>query len=293
MEPIFEEKDGVVLPRLSPERWEELKNFPLQHDDVFIVTFPKSGTTWVQQIVRLLRNGGQADGVKLDRCIPWLEVLDSALGRLMGYNKEMASSSDLLSPRAFKSHFPYAFTPGGLPHTTTAKYIYVMRNPKDVCVSQWHHVMMMNVDPNLTWDQHVGQWLSTKAHYGTWFDHTLGWWKHKDASNILFIKYEDMKVDPHTTVRMIADFIGLRDATEGVIENAVQRSSFASMKKDNSSNYSWKIGPDKLLTKPGSAFIRKGEVGNWKQYFSDEQSKLFDDMFSEKLGDSGLTFQFE
>ena len=57
--------------------------------------------------------------------------------------------------------------------------------------------------------------------------------------------------------------------------------------------YSWKIGPDKLLTKPGSAFIRKGEVGNWKQYFSDEQSKLFDDMFSEKLGDSGLTFQFE
>ena len=287
---IFEEKDGVVLPRLSPERWEELKNFPLHHDDVFIVTFPKSGTTWVQQIVRLLRNG---DGKILDRCIPWLEVLDSTFGRSMGYNKEMACSSDLLSPRAFKSHFPYAFVPGGLPHTTLAKYIYVMRNPKDVCVSQWHHVMMMNVHPNLTWDQHVGQWLSTTTQFGTWFDHILGWWEHKDAPNILFIKYEDMKADPHTAVRSVADFIGVTDATEELIENVVQRSSFASMKKDNSSNYSWEIGPDKLLTEPGSAFIRKGEVGNWKQYSSDEQSKLFDDMFTKKLGDSGLTFQYK
>ena len=293
MEGPFEERGGYILPRMTPERWEELKTFPLQHGDVFIVTYPKSGTTWMQQIVKLLRNGGQVDDVILDVSIPWLELLDCNLGRSLGYNKEMANSRGLLFPRAFKSHFPYEFVPGGLPHTTSAKYIYVMRNPKDVCVSQWHHRMMMNVDPNLTWDRHVAECLSTKPPFGNWFEHTQGWWKHKEAPNLLFIKYEDMKADPYTSVCTVADFIGITDATEELIENVIQHSSFASMKKDATSNHSWMIGPDKLFSKPGSEFIRKGEVGNWKHYFSDEESKRFDDMFIEKLGDSGLTFQFE
>ena len=29
--------------------------------------------------------------------------------------------------------------------------------------------------------------------YGSWFDHVLSWWKHKDDSNVLLLKYEDMK----------------------------------------------------------------------------------------------------
>ena len=136
---LFEIKDGFKVPRNTSERWEELNSYPLRPDDVFIATFFRSGTTWMQQIVKLLRSGGQPDGVKLDRSIPWLEILDSNLGKLLGYTPDMATSSDALSPRAFKSHLPYELVPGGLPHTTPAKYIYVMRNPKDVCVSTWYH----------------------------------------------------------------------------------------------------------------------------------------------------------
>ena len=75
---VIEVKGGTVLPRLSPERWQELETFPLRPGDVFIVTCPKSGTTWMQQIVKLLRNGGKRDDIKLDKSIPWLEVLDFA-----------------------------------------------------------------------------------------------------------------------------------------------------------------------------------------------------------------------
>ena len=60
------------------------------------------------------------------RSIPWLEVLDSDFGKMHGYTPDVATSSDAISPRAFKSHLPYEH---GLPHTTAAKYIYVMRNP--------------------------------------------------------------------------------------------------------------------------------------------------------------------
>ena len=63
------------------------------------------------------------------------------------------------------------------------------------------------------------------------------------------------------------------------------------MKKDPSTNYEWMIGPNKLSTE--NTFIRKGEVGGWVDYFSDEQSKLFDAMFDEKMSGINLEFQFQ
>ena len=123
MDPLkyFEVKNGIEIPRNTPERWEELRNFTVRPDDVFIDTFPKSGTTWMQQIVKLLRNRGQLDDVRLDRSIPFLDILDSEYGQYLGYTPDMAKSSDILSPRVFKSHLPYELVPGGLPHTTSAK----------------------------------------------------------------------------------------------------------------------------------------------------------------------------
>ena len=71
---LKETKNGFLVLRNTPERWEELERFPLLPGDVFIVTYPRSGTTWMQQIVKLLRSDGQPDHVTVDRAIPWLEV---------------------------------------------------------------------------------------------------------------------------------------------------------------------------------------------------------------------------
>lgn len=286
----MEKVNGVSLPRMSPERWEELKTFPLRHDDLFIVTYPKSGTTWMQQIVKLLRNGGRGDEVPLDRSIPWLEMLDCDLSKIIGYSPDMATASDVLSPRVFKSHFPYEFVPGGLPHASPAKYIYVMRNPKDVCVSSWHHSNMTASER--PWEEHFASFLSNEAWFGTWFDHVLGWWKHNDASNILFVKYERMISDPVSCITKVAKFLDIDNVTEDVVRTIAEKTSFDKMKKDASCNYSWLKGPDKIFSKEGS-FIRKGIVGSWKEQFSAEESKKFDDIFSQKMSGSDLTFQFE
>ena len=289
MQGAYEKVNGILLPRLTPKRWEELKNFRLEPDETFIVSYPKSGTTWVQQIVKLLRNGGRKDDVLVDRSILWLEMLDTdgAIAQsLLGYTPDMANSSDVLSPRVFKSHFPYELVPGGLPHETPAKYIYVMRNPKDVLVSSWHH--RKNIHKEVSWDECATAFLSMETVFGGWFDHVLGWWKHKDVPNILLIKYEDMKCNLHTSIRTIAEFIGIECVTEELVHDVVQNSSFTSMKEDATCNYSWA-----KFESRSSDFIRKGEVGNWRQYFSDDLNKRFNDMLIEKLGNSGLTFQFE
>ena len=289
MSKVMEIRGGTVLPRLSPERWQELEAFPLRQGDLFIVTYPKSGTTWMQQIVKLLRNGGKRDDIKLDKSIRWLEVLDSDFGKMHHYTPDMATSSDVISPRAFKSHFPYEHVPGGLPHTTAAKYIYVMRNPKDVCISLYHHRRMME---ELTWEDHFSLFSSTSIMYGNWCDHVLGWWKNRDAPNILIVKYEDIKTDPTAAVRTIADFIGIKVATDELVQSVVENSSFSSMKKNPNANYAWYSGQDKVFSREGQ-FMRKGEVGNWKQQFTDSESECLDALVSERLRGSGLTVQYD
>ena len=279
----MERRDRFLLPRLSSERWQELQSFHLKDGDVFIAGFPKSGTTWMQQIVKLLRSGGD---VRLDRAIPWLEVMDSDFGKRLGFTPDMATSSDIISPRAFKTHFPYELVPGGLPHTTPAKYIYVMRNPKDVCVSYWHH---RNFIGTYAWDEHFSEFVSIGAKWGGWFYHILGWWKHRDSPNILYIKYKDLKTDPLTAISTIAQFIGIQNMTDELLQNTLQKSSFSSMKADLSCNNSWLFRSGLLFEKAGSGeFIRNGEVGSWRDQFSEEQSKVFDDLFANKMSGSGV-----
>ena len=182
MAEFFEVKNGVLFPRLTPQRWEYLENFELQSDDLFVASHPKSGTTWTQQIVRLLRNRGQDDGKLLDRAMPWLDVLDSEYGSKNGYYPSFEKT--MSHPRVFKSHLFYRMMPGGPPNTTQAKYIYVARNSKDVCVSFWHHTkrrqLQMPENEN-TWEKFAYNFfLGGHPRYGPWFDHVLEWWKHKD-----------------------------------------------------------------------------------------------------------------
>ena len=66
--------DGFPFPPfIGQQRMDELREWCVLPDDVYIVTYPKSGTTWTQQIVKLIRSGGVEDGVNVKDSIPWLE----------------------------------------------------------------------------------------------------------------------------------------------------------------------------------------------------------------------------
>ena len=55
----------------------QYRNTPLEarDSDLFIVTFSKCGTTWTQQIAKLVRNRGHEDGVDVDAAFPWIELM--------------------------------------------------------------------------------------------------------------------------------------------------------------------------------------------------------------------------
>lgn len=75
---------------------------------------------------------------------------------------------------------PYHTMPGGEPAKSVAKYIYIARNPKDNAVSTFYFstkVKMCEFDGN--WDCFFELFMKGEIMFGSWFDHVLGWWKHK------------------------------------------------------------------------------------------------------------------
>lgn len=67
--------EGIILPTdITPHDILDLRNnLKLRSDDVFVVTFPKCGTSWMQQIVKLIWNSGKEDGRDIDEALPWID----------------------------------------------------------------------------------------------------------------------------------------------------------------------------------------------------------------------------
>ena len=230
-------------------------------------------------------SGGRDDGKILTESVVWLEEMNPSDPN----HYYQIDLDNMVPPRVFKSHTPYNMLPGGAPHTTPARYVYVARNPKDVLVSYYYHCLTWkSMQFTGTWDQFYAMYMNSKIPFGSWFDHVLEWWEHKDAENILFLKYEDMKKDLRGTVEAIAKFIGY-DLSQDVISSIVTDSTFDNMQKNPTANYSWW---DDRRTPEFVPFLRKGMVGDWRNHFTPQQSEEFDALYSKRMKGSGLDFDF-
>ena len=272
--------NGLVVPKFfKQEVLDKLKDLALRDDDVWIVTYPKAGTTWTQYIVHLIHNGGKDDGKKITDAVPWIED---------GNQTTSVSAEDLTLPRAFKSHMPYDRMPCGLPNSTPCKYIYVARNPKDVATSFYHHYRRIHV-PGIEWKEFFEYFLIGKVEFGDYFDHILSWWAHRDDDNVLFIKYEDLKRDPVTTITQIATFMGYSHLSQEVIKVIAEKTTFDKMQENDKVNYSW----SNLRRDPQAPpFMRQGAVGDWKNQFSVDDSQRLDKIYQDRLSGTGLNFYF-
>ena len=275
---------GVRVPHYYDLEWiEKMKNLKLRPDDIWVVSYPKCGTHWVMHIVRLILNRGKDDGKNIAEAVLWIESMHEGPPFHLQVNID-----ELSSPRAFKSHFSYEVMPCGLPSQNPGKYIYVSRNPKDVAVSYWHHDRGYPHNPLLDWNQFFELFIQGKMKFGDYFDHILSWWAHKDDDNVLFLKYEDMKKDLPTAVASIAKFMG-QDISQDLVDEIAHRSTFANMKKDSSADCKW---VDKSRRPKEAGFLRKGEVGDWKNYFTPEQEARLDAVYKMRMKGTGLDFDF-
>ncbi|XP_022609380.1 sulfotransferase family cytosolic 2B member 1-like isoform X3 [Seriola dumerili] len=265
---------GLLLPpeAHSMESLEYAQNFSVEDTDVFAVTYPKSGTIWMQEILPLVLNGGDLTPIQTipnwDR-VPWLE------------EKRLAFVVDqLASPRAMVTHFPHHLMPPSF-HTSKAKVIYVMRNPMDIMVSSYYfHQMAGFLEDPGTFDEFMEKFLEGRVLFGKWTDHVKSW-RHKELGDrIIYITYEEMVQDLPAAIRRISDFLD-RNLSEETIQKIAEHCSFKTMKANNMSNFS--LVPKVYMDADKSPFFRKGVAGDWKNHFTSEQLAQFTSVISKEL----------
>ncbi|KAG0443233.1 hypothetical protein HPB47_015145 [Ixodes persulcatus] len=147
---------GVLLQGylLHPHVLRGLADFKIRNDDVFIVTYPKSGTTWMEEIVSLIMNGGDPDRVKNKLLVYRVQHLE--VGPPVGHLWHLRKTR---SPRLLATHLPLKLIPKQL-QQAKCKIIYVVRNPKDNAVSYYHHHKMSTFLGN-----YKGSWDDFLTHY--------------------------------------------------------------------------------------------------------------------------------
>ncbi len=241
--------------------------FEVREDDIYIASFSKSGTTWVQMIIYQSISDGNMYFSHIHDISPYFEY------SLMG-NENLNKKP---SPRIIKTHYPY----GRLPRKFKGKFIYLMRNGKDVAYSLYNH--FKPVHPNMTFEESFNTFF-LKWNKG-WFKHLKGWLTNKRNLNILYIKYEELLADLEGNVRKLIDFCGFK-IEESEFHRILERSSFNFMKKYQE-KFDGRIPPEinKL-----NAFIRCGKAKQGHIHFSEKQNKIYEDNFKKFLAGFDLDY---
>ncbi len=198
---------NMIFPPITFEKGKDFKPRP---SDVIISPWSKSGTTWIQQIVHMLRSGGDMDFDDISRLSPWIEVAD-ALGVDLDADQGWW-------PRAFKSHYSYHAVPKG------CRYIVSFRAPEPVMISYYRMYEGWMFEPGtVTMDEYLAPHLDRSKRKDYW-THMASWWGQRDNLDVLLLSYELMQEDLRPVVARIAAFTGI-DADDELIDLATHHST--------------------------------------------------------------------
>ncbi|XP_077521567.1 amine sulfotransferase-like [Amblyomma americanum] len=284
---VYHEVMGLHVNRLFAD-WvirSALSYEPLD-DDVFVISYPKCGSTWMHHIAyAVLTSGAEQETMGEERwkAMPFLEVSGAEGARAMA------------RPGVIKTHLPF----DKQPYSAKAKYVYVARNPYDCCVSFYYHTSRLPTYrfEEGTFDQFFDMFVEGKVDFGDYFDHLLSWYEHRNDPNVLFVTYEELKKDTAGWVLKLGDFFDKEECGDNLrkhperLERVLSATSLESMKSINAKLMNWtetmqavpsevreryiksaKENFGDVWEKKGKGeFVRKGVVGDWKNHFKPEQ----------------------
>lgn len=268
------------------------EHFHAQNTDIFVVTAPKSGTTWLKAISFAILNrtsypisSGDHPLLKNNshELVPFVDQIYAD-----NPNPDFSSTP----PRLFATHVSYVSLPESV-HNSKCKIVYMCRNPKDLFVSAFHFTNKLRLE-------HMGANSIEEVFdlfckgvflYGPYWDQVLGYWNEslQRPKEVLFLKYEDMKDQPGTHVRKLAEFYGCpftpEEEKEGIVDAILGLCSFETL-----SNLQVNKKGTLATGLSNQAFFRRGEIGDWKSHLTAEMVEQLDKITEHKFHGSGLKF---
>lgn len=258
--------NGILYPIIMcPEsQLQTLGQFQAREDDILLVAYPKCGFNWMVGVLRKIMTA--ATGVNMDSKMPPLVEFFGADAKKM---MEAAPSPRFLGTHMHPDDIPSSF------YEKKTKMLVVFRNPKDTLVSYFHFYNNNPVLPKQEWEKFYPDFMSGDVCWGSYFDHAVAWDKRMEDPNVMIVTYEDLKQDLAKGVRDISAFYGY-NLTEAQVQEIAAASTFKAMKESSDSH------------QIGNIIYRKGEVGDWKNNFTPNQSKEMDDVFKKRLAGTKL-----
>lgn len=234
----------------------------ISNESVLIVEYPKSGGTWLGQLVS-----------------GYLEI------------PFPRNKFPILKKSLYHSHY---LPKGNL--LNNKKIIFLVRDGRDVMVSLYYHQLLWNDKNRLSPKDvyyhrkkvpfndyenvkenfkefidytfsHRPSKLQHFTYMGNWYEYNKAWLeKLNNSDNIYLIKYEDILKTPlKTLTQMFESFFNAKEIDQDKLQSIIDKFSFENQTKR-------KKGEEE-----SASFLRKGIEGDWKNYFGEQEKRIFKD----------------
>jgi len=225
-------------------------------DDVFLVSYPRSGNTWARFLIgNLIRPQEPVTFSNIETRIPEI---------YFNPDREMRR---LPRPRILKSHECFQ------PHYR--RIIYIVRDPRDVAVSFYHHnLKARNIPDGYPMDDFVPRFVAAEfdTRWGCWADNVMSWLSMRQGqSSFILLHYEDMRKNPAQELARVAAFLKQYsfeniDDSPQTLQRAVELGSPERMRAlEKEQARDWVLT---RLTRHDKPFVRTAVSGGWKSVLS-------------------------
>lgn len=234
-------------------------------DDVFIVSYPKSGNTWVRFLVaNVIHQTEPVTFADIEQKVPDI------------YRNNDRHLLRIPRPRILKSH--ELFDP------RYKKVIYIVRDPRDVIISYYHyHIKVRFIEDGYPMNRYLLRFISGElSSFGSWGENVGGWMGARQNTNgFLLIRYEDLIAQPIYELRKITSFLGI-NANDGKLGLAIKLSSAENMRKlEKKQAALWKTTKNSRKDK---YFVRSARVGGWQTELQSSLAKEIESAWGKIMG---------
>jgi hypothetical protein len=243
-------------------------------DDTFLVSYPKSGNTWVRMLIaNVLSPDKPADFRDMNRLVP-----DPGAQTKRHFTK-------MPRPRVIKSHSVFDPRFPGV--------IYIVRDPRDVVISEYHYQRKTRrIDDQYPLEQYVSRFIAgeTYAENGSWGQHVATWIVARDGDpRFLRVRYEELLADTASEVSRIADFLKIPVTTKRLAE--VVKFSSADRMRELEAKQS-----DASSLMKGSrsdlSFVRSAKSGGWRDDLPTALAEKMESAWGPVMRHLGYPLQF-